>query len=367
MNRSKVLAAAVTALLGTLCAFGAHAERSTVCTVTVNSPDEREIFRKMLPAERFQFVELVVAGRKNREVAAELSLSPNTVAWNLSKIYRKLGVGSRTELAALGQRHALRLGRPRLLLAWSERWRASALTVPAVRPVDDGLLQADLVALREVAGDFAIAGAAGLSLGEMTAHVAAGTFDFGTGLKLVQKRGELMDEACAATEGAMAAMIGAPENTVRQLAAAEPDDTWLAARFRAAGFVFVGKTNTPDLTLGFETTNLVYGRTNNPWDLTRTPGGSTYGRPNAAAEDAPRRRGQGLHGRGLPEAGAHDVPRAPRGKVAGDGRQGRARRDEGRRREGREARADHRSAGGAHREHGIQVRVPAAAALSRAT
>jgi DNA-binding CsgD family transcriptional regulator len=47
-----------------------------------------------------QIVELVVAGRKNREVAAELSLSPNTIAWNLSKIYRKLGVRSRTELAA---------------------------------------------------------------------------------------------------------------------------------------------------------------------------------------------------------------------------------------------------------------------------
>lgn len=47
-----------------------------------------------------QIVELVVAGRKNREVAEELSLSPNTIAWNLSKIYRKLGVRSRTELAA---------------------------------------------------------------------------------------------------------------------------------------------------------------------------------------------------------------------------------------------------------------------------
>jgi DNA-binding NarL/FixJ family response regulator len=47
-----------------------------------------------------QIVELVIAGRKNLEVAAELSLSPNTVAWNLSKIYRKLGVRSRTELAA---------------------------------------------------------------------------------------------------------------------------------------------------------------------------------------------------------------------------------------------------------------------------
>jgi len=74
-------------------------------------------------------------------------------------------------------------------------------------------------ALREVAGDFAIEEAAGLSLGEMTAHAAAGTFDFATGLKLVQRRGELMDEACAATSGAMAAMIGADENAVRALAA----------------------------------------------------------------------------------------------------------------------------------------------------
>ena len=74
-------------------------------------------------------------------------------------------------------------------------------------------------ALREVAGDFPITGAAGLSLGEMTAYAAAGAFDFATGLKLVQRRGELMDEACAATSGAMAAMIGADENTVRALAA----------------------------------------------------------------------------------------------------------------------------------------------------
>ena len=74
-------------------------------------------------------------------------------------------------------------------------------------------------ALREVAGDLSIEGAAGLSLGEMTAHAAADTFDFATGLKLVQRRGELMDEACAATSGAMAAMIGADENGVRALAA----------------------------------------------------------------------------------------------------------------------------------------------------
>ncbi len=75
-----------------------------------------------------------------------------------------------------------------------------------------------LAAVRGLAGDFDIAGAAGLSLGEMTAHAAAGTFDFAAGLKLVQRRGALMDEACATTMGAMAAMIGAAENSVRQLA-----------------------------------------------------------------------------------------------------------------------------------------------------
>src|SRR6059036_1708503 len=78
--------------------------------------------------------------------------------------------------------------------------------------------------LRELGGEFPIGGAAGLSLGEMTAHAAAGTFDFATGLKLVQRRGELMDEACSATNGAMAAMIGADENVVRQLAADEDVD-----------------------------------------------------------------------------------------------------------------------------------------------
>src|SRR5437868_12160022 len=73
--------------------------------------------------------------------------------------------------------------------------------------------------LRELAGgEFLISGAAGLSLGELTAHAAAGPFDFENGLQLVQKRGEFMDEACAATRGGMAAMIGADENAVRQLA-----------------------------------------------------------------------------------------------------------------------------------------------------
>jgi [acyl-carrier-protein] S-malonyltransferase len=76
-----------------------------------------------------------------------------------------------------------------------------------------------LAALRSTTDDFPVEAAAGLSLGEWTAHAAAGTFDFATGLKLVETRGRLMDAACATTAGAMAAMIGADENAVRTLAA----------------------------------------------------------------------------------------------------------------------------------------------------
>jgi DNA-binding NarL/FixJ family response regulator len=47
-----------------------------------------------------RIAELVTAGHTNQEIAELLSLSPKTVEWNLSKIYRKLGVRSRTELAA---------------------------------------------------------------------------------------------------------------------------------------------------------------------------------------------------------------------------------------------------------------------------
>jgi DNA-binding CsgD family transcriptional regulator len=53
-----------------------------------------------LTATEQQIAELVRVGRSNAEVARALSISPRTVEWNLSKIYRKLRVGSRTELAA---------------------------------------------------------------------------------------------------------------------------------------------------------------------------------------------------------------------------------------------------------------------------
>ncbi|WP_283133322.1 CHAT domain-containing protein [Rhizohabitans arisaemae] len=54
------------------------------------------------------------------------------------------------ELAALAQRQALETGGPRDLLLWSERWRATALRIPPVRPPDDRELRAELTALRDV-------------------------------------------------------------------------------------------------------------------------------------------------------------------------------------------------------------------------
>lgn len=54
-------------------------------------------------------------------------------------------------------------------------------------------------------------------------------------------------------------------------------DATVVARLRAAGAILLGKTNSPELTLDGETDNLVYGRTNNPYDLSRTPGGSSGG------------------------------------------------------------------------------------------
>ena len=56
--------------------------------------------RSELSATEAEIAGLVGAGRSNQEVAAALHLSPKTVEWNLSKIYRKLGVNSRTEMAA---------------------------------------------------------------------------------------------------------------------------------------------------------------------------------------------------------------------------------------------------------------------------
>ncbi len=54
-------------------------------------------------------------------------------------------------------------------------------------------------------------------------------------------------------------------------------DATVVSRLKNAGAILIGKTNTPELTLSFETDNLVYGRTSNPYDVTRTSGGSSGG------------------------------------------------------------------------------------------
>ncbi|MDF3293041.1 amidase [Streptomyces silvisoli] len=62
-----------------------------------------------------------------------------------------------------------------------------------------------------------------------------------------------------------------------------PQDSTLAARFRSAGFVFCGKTNLPELATSVTTEPLAHGATRNPWDLTRSPGGSSGGSAAAVA------------------------------------------------------------------------------------
>jgi Asp-tRNA(Asn)/Glu-tRNA(Gln) amidotransferase A subunit family amidase len=60
-------------------------------------------------------------------------------------------------------------------------------------------------------------------------------------------------------------------------------DAPLVARLLQAGAIVLGVTNTPELLMAWETDNLLYGRTNSPWDLERTPGGSSGGESAAIA------------------------------------------------------------------------------------
>jgi amidase len=60
-------------------------------------------------------------------------------------------------------------------------------------------------------------------------------------------------------------------------------DATVVARLKAAGAILLGKTNMPLLVQGFQSDNPVFGRSNNPWDLKRTPGGSTGGGAAALA------------------------------------------------------------------------------------
>lgn len=60
-------------------------------------------------------------------------------------------------------------------------------------------------------------------------------------------------------------------------------DATAVARLRTEGAIILGKTNTPEFLASYETDNFITGRTNNPWDLDRTPGGSSGGEAAAIA------------------------------------------------------------------------------------
>jgi hypothetical protein len=78
------------------------------------------------------------------------------------------------ELAGIASRAALRNGSPRVLLEWSERWRATELAAPAPRPVTDPALRSDLAALREITrrlDEVRDVSVPGLQIGPLESHL----------------------------------------------------------------------------------------------------------------------------------------------------------------------------------------------------
>jgi len=61
------------------------------------------------------------------------------------------------------------------------------------------------------------------------------------------------------------------------------EDAVVVSRLRAAGALILGTTNCPEFLMAYETVNLLHGQTRNPWDLERTPGGSSGGESAAIA------------------------------------------------------------------------------------
>lgn len=110
--------------------------------------------------------------------------------------------------------------------------RATEIAQPA-------LLAAGYIYYRLAADRIAAPGcAAGHSLGEYTALVAAEVLDFTTALRLVRRRGELMRDAAATQPGTMAAIIGLDDDVVEALCAAAPDVA-VPANFNSPGQVVV--------------------------------------------------------------------------------------------------------------------------------
>jgi amidase len=80
------------------------------------------------------------------------------------------------------------------------------------------------------------------------------------------------------------------------------EDAVVVARLRAAGALILGTTNCPEFLMAYETDNLLHGRTSNPWDLERSPGGSSGGEAAAIAS------GMSAGGLGSDSGGSVRVP-----------------------------------------------------------
>jgi Asp-tRNA(Asn)/Glu-tRNA(Gln) amidotransferase A subunit family amidase len=80
------------------------------------------------------------------------------------------------------------------------------------------------------------------------------------------------------------------------------EDAEVVARLRAAGALILGTTNCPEFLMAYETDNLLHGRTRNPWDLERSPGGSSGGESAAIAA------GMSAAGLGSDSGGSVRVP-----------------------------------------------------------
>jgi len=80
------------------------------------------------------------------------------------------------------------------------------------------------------------------------------------------------------------------------------EDAVVVARLRAAGGLILGTTNCPEFLMAYETDNLLHGRTRNPWDLERSPGGSSGGESAAIAA------GMSAAGLGSDSGGSVRVP-----------------------------------------------------------
>jgi amidase len=76
------------------------------------------------------------------------------------------------------------------------------------------------------------------------------------------------------------------------LRAVADDDATAVARLRAEGAIVLGLTNVPEMGRGGESNNNLYGRTNNPYDLSRTSGGSSGGSAALVATAMGRWRGR---------------------------------------------------------------------------